>query len=96
MGIRYLNKYIVEHCEESIKPINMENYMEKQLLIDISIYLYKYLMGNSLVNMYIMLSLFDCYNILKSSFSMENLLKKKSYKSKIPDKIRAKSSVKII
>ena len=64
MGIRYLNKYIVEHCKESIKPINMEELYGKTIVVDISIYLYKYLMSNSLVeNMYIMLSLFDCYNI---------------------------------
>ena len=64
MGIRYLNKYIVEHCKESITPIHISNLNGKNIVIDISIYLYKYLMSNTLVeNMYLMLSLFEKYEI---------------------------------
>lgn len=65
MGIRYLNKYIVEHCKESIKPIHLSDLNGKTIVIDISIYLYKYLMSNTLVeNMYLMLSLFERYGII--------------------------------
>ena len=64
MGIRYLNKYIVEHCKDSIQKIQMSELYGKTIVVDISIYLYKYLMSNSLIeNMYLMLSLFENYEI---------------------------------
>ena len=64
MGIRYLNKYIVEHCKDSIQTIHLCDLYGKTIVVDVSIYLYKYLMSNSLVeNMYLMLSLFEYYQI---------------------------------
>lgn len=64
MGIRYLNKYLVEHCQECIEKKHMKDLYGKTIVVDISIYLYKYLMSDTLVeNMYLMLSLFDSHHI---------------------------------
>lgn len=65
MGIRYLNKYFVEHCKRCIKLTNFNELSGKTIVVDISIYLYKYQMSDALIeNMYLMLSLFKCHNII--------------------------------
>ena len=65
MGIRYLNKYFVEHCKKCIKLTNFDELSGKTIVVDISIYLYKYQMSDALIeNMYLMLSLFKCHNII--------------------------------
>ena len=64
MGIRYLNKYFVENCKECIQLMHMNELYGKTIVVDISIYLYKYQMSDSLIeNMYLMLSLFECHDI---------------------------------
>lgn len=65
MGIRSLNRYLRDNCTESIKCINMSELSGKRIVVDISIYLYKYKAKNALLkNMYIMLSIFRYYNII--------------------------------
>lgn len=65
MGIRNLNKFLRTNCSESIKCIGMKELSGKKIVIDISIYLYKFSADNTLIeNMYLMLSIFRHYNII--------------------------------
>ena len=64
MGIKHLNKFLRENCKNSIKCISMSELSGKKIAIDISIYLYKYVGDDSLIeNMYLMISIFRYYNI---------------------------------
>jgi len=67
MGIRNLNKFFREECKNSdaIKLINMKQLAGKKIVVDISIYLYKFTSECTLIdNMYSMLSIFRYYNII--------------------------------
>lgn len=65
MGIRNLNRYLRGNCPESIRCINISELSGKKIVVDISIYLYKYEAENALLeNMYVMLSIFRYYNII--------------------------------
>jgi flap endonuclease-1 len=65
MGIRNLNRYLRDNCPESIRCINVSELSGKKIVVDISIYLYKYEAENALLeNMYVMLSIFRYYNII--------------------------------
>ncbi len=65
MGIKNLNRYLRENCTESIKCINIAELSGKKIVVDTSIYLYKYEAENALLeNMYVMLSIFRYYNII--------------------------------
>ena len=64
MGIPNLNRYLKQHCKSSIKMLQLSELKEKVIVIDISIYLYRYVAENALVeNVYLMLSIFRHYNI---------------------------------
>ena len=64
MGIKHLNKFLRENCKNSIKCISMSELSGKKIAIDISIYLYKYVGDDSLIEkMYLMISIFRYYNI---------------------------------
>ena len=68
MGIRYLNKYFREECSSKnncIKMISLSQLSGKKIAVDISIYLYKFIGDDQLIeNMYLMLSIFKYYNII--------------------------------
>ena len=65
MGIRNLNRYLKNNCPESIRCINVSELSGKKIVVDVSIYLYKYETENALLeNMYLMLSIFSYYNII--------------------------------
>ncbi len=72
MGIRYLNKYLCETCNnnnnnnnDTIKIISMSQLSGKKIAVDISIYLYKYIATDQLIeNIYLMLSIFKYYDII--------------------------------
>lgn len=65
MGIRNLNRYLRDNCPNSIRCINISELSCKKIVVDISIYLYKYEAENALLeNMYVMLSIFRYYNII--------------------------------
>lgn len=65
MGIRNLNRYLRDTCPNSIRCINMADIYGKRIVVDISIYLYKYEAEEALLeNMYVMLSIFKHYNII--------------------------------
>jgi len=64
MGIRNLNRYLRDNCPQSIRRINLSNLSGKTIVIDISIYLYRYQAKNTLIkHINIMLSIFKEYNI---------------------------------
>ena len=64
MGIKMLGKFIKLNCSESITITHMESYRGCTVIIDISIYLYKYKIQKSLLtNIYLMCSVFKHYNI---------------------------------
>jgi 5'-3' exonuclease len=66
MGIQYLNTFLKNNTSyHSIKKIELEKLSNKVISVDISIYLYRFLAEEALLeNMYIMLSLFRYYNII--------------------------------
>lgn len=65
MGIRYLNKYLRFNCPNSINKISLNELSNKVIVIDTSIYLYKFIGENALLeNFYLMISIFKKYNII--------------------------------
>lgn len=65
MGIKHLNSYFRSKCTDySISQKHLSVYRNKKFVIDTSIYLYRFLSENALIeNMYLMISLFKYYNI---------------------------------
>jgi flap endonuclease-1 len=65
MGIKFLNRFLREECKTAIQMIPVSQLAKKKIVIDISIYLYKFTADNSLIeNMYLMLSIFRYYQII--------------------------------
>ena len=66
MGIKDLNRFIRMNCsQEAVKRLQLSELSGKKIAIDVSIYLYKYVGENSLIeNMYSLLALFRQYNII--------------------------------
>jgi len=65
MGIKYLNKFLREEASDSIKFISIADISGKKIVVDISIYLYKYAAEGCLIeNIYLMLSVFRHYNVI--------------------------------
>jgi flap endonuclease-1 len=65
MGIKYLNKYLQTNCSNSIKQISLNDLRGKKIVIDTSIYLYRFIGENVLLeNFYLMISIFREYNII--------------------------------
>ena len=64
MGIKYLNRFLQNNCKNSIKKIALTQLSNKKIVIDTSIYMYKFLTdGVLLENMYLLISLLRKYNI---------------------------------
>jgi 5'-3' exonuclease len=64
MGIKYLNRFLRTECKNSIKIASLTELSDKKIVVDISIYMYKFEAENTLIeNMYLMLSIFRHYNI---------------------------------
>lgn len=65
MGIKNLNQFLLKNCEKSsIKKINFEYLKHKTVVVDISIYLYKFMCyGSFMENLYTFLSIFKYYLI---------------------------------
>jgi len=60
-----LNRFIQSKCKESISCIPLSSLSGKKIAVDISIYLYKYLSENALLeNLYLMISIFREHNII--------------------------------
>ena len=91
MGIRDLNKYMIDNCSKtSIYKTHLFKLKGKTVVIDTSIYLYKYLTSNSLIeNMYLLISILLHYNITplfifdgKPPAEKKELLKERNDKKK--------------
>lgn len=91
MGIRDLNKYLMENCSKSsIYKSHLYKLKGKTIVIDTSIYLYKYLTNNALIeNMYLLISILLHYNITplfifdgKPPSEKKELLKERNDKKK--------------
>jgi len=65
MGIKYLNQYLLKHCSpDSIKKIGLKELEGKTIVVDISIYIYKFLTdGCYMEHLYLFLGLFYHYQI---------------------------------
>lgn len=66
MGIRCLNRYFTQHCKKtSIEKKHLSVLSGKTIVVDVSIYLYKYISQNALQeNFYQMITMFRKYNII--------------------------------
>ena len=65
MGIKNLNQFLLKSCsKKAIKKVNFHYIQRKVIVIDISIYLYKFMTdGNYMEHLYTLLSLFKYYII---------------------------------
>ena len=66
MGIKHLNRYLIEKCSKKhICKQSLSMLRDKTIVIDTSIYMYKYHAQDALIeNFYFMISLFHKYNII--------------------------------
>jgi hypothetical protein len=66
MGIKNLNRFLLDNCnKKSITKIHLSKLSGKKLVIDVSIYLYKFLSENALIeNMYLFISILKKYGII--------------------------------
>ena len=65
MGIKNLNRFLRENCtKKSIRKVNLKQFANKIIVIDTSIYLYKFASDNALLeNMYLLISIMKSYQI---------------------------------
>jgi hypothetical protein len=66
MGIKFLNKYLLEKCKSIKKKQHLSQFRGKKIVIDASIYMYKFLSDGAealLPNMHKMVTMFHKYNI---------------------------------
>lgn len=64
MGIKHLNKFIRTECYDAIKPIGLHDLTGKAIVVDASIFMYRFIGENALLeNMYTMMSIFQKHNI---------------------------------
>lgn len=93
MGIKYLNRFLQENCKESIKKISLNELSGKKIVIDTSIYMYRYLGEDALLeNIYLMIGILRKYNIVplfvfdgKPPKEKEELLKERKKNKKIAE-----------
>ena len=66
MGIKHLNRFLLDNCnKKSITKIHLSKLSGKKVVIDVSIYLYKFLSENALLeNMYLFISILKKYEII--------------------------------
>jgi flap endonuclease-1 len=65
MGIKHLNRYLRENCSSSIRLSPITVMTGKKIVVDISIYMYKYeAEGSLLENIYLMLAVFRKHQII--------------------------------
>jgi len=65
MGIKFLNRFIQSQCHTSVKQIHLSELSNKKIVVDTSIYMYRFAADNTLLeNFYLMISIFRKYNII--------------------------------
>lgn len=87
MGIKHLNSFLKINCIHSINRMSISELSNKKIAVDISIYMYKFIGENNLIQqMYSMLSTFKYYNIIpvfifdgKPPIEKKELLKKRKF-----------------
>lgn len=59
MGIKNLNRYFIDNCSKrSMRVENLKSFSNKRIVVDASIYMYKFISRNALLeNMYLMISI---------------------------------------
>lgn len=90
MGIKHLNKFLQDSCDKSINKIHISSLSGKKIVIDTSIYLYRFVGDGCLLeNFYLMISIFRQYNITplfifdgKPPKEKEELLKQRKLEKK--------------
>lgn len=94
MGIKNLNKYLNENCSgRAITKIHLSQLAYKTIIIDTSIYLYKFIEKDALIeNVYLMISLFRHYCIIpvfvfdgKPPSEKNELLEKRKHDKKVAE-----------
>ena len=94
MGIKNLNRYLLEKCSDNaIKQKHLFIFSGKTLVVDTSIYLYKFMEEKSLIeNMYRMITMFRHYKITpifvfdgKPPKEKEELIQKRKIQKKIAE-----------
>lgn len=64
MGIKNLNKYLMENCKNSIQQTHLSQFAEKTIVIDTSIYMHQFKEENALIeNMYLLICTLLYYGI---------------------------------
>ena len=65
MGIKNLNRFLLNNCsKEAIHKIHLEELKNRTVVVDTSIYMYKFIAENALLeNTYLLISLFKKYDI---------------------------------
>jgi len=99
-----LNRFLQENCKESIKKISLNELSGKKIVIDTSIYMYRYLGENALLeNIYLMIGILRKYNIVplfvfdgKPPKEKEELLKERKKNKKIAEEKYTELQNKII
>lgn len=97
MGIKYLNKYLRENCtQKSIRKLSLRHLKGKKIVIDTSIYLYRFKEEHALFeNMFLLMSVLKHYEIIplfvfdgkppqeKKKLLLERVAKKKEAQEKV-------------
>ena len=76
MGIKFLNRFLLDNCnKKSIKKTHLKMFENKTIVIDTSIYLYKFISDEQLIeNIYLMLSIFKFYIGYTKNQNMKTIL----------------------
>ena len=65
MGIKNLNQFLRKECSDAIKIMTLDELSGKVVVVDASIFMYRFLADNALLeNMYSMISFFQMHNIV--------------------------------
>jgi len=66
MGIKNLNRFFIENCsKQATRRIDIREFYGKTIVVDTSIYIYKFISQNSLIeNMYLLISIFKQNNVI--------------------------------
>jgi flap endonuclease-1 len=65
MGVKSLNRFIIANCPEAIRQLSFSELKNMKIVVDTSIYMYRYSAENALIEkMYQMIILFKYYNII--------------------------------
>lgn len=97
MGVRYLNNLIGERCKPALVTRHLSAYANTIIVVDTSIYLYKYLGENALMErMYSMMAQFKMHNIVPIFVFDGNAPQEKRYTLQDRDSSRKCARMKLL